>query len=801
MQELAATLKENVDFLMSRILDYAIEHDFTKYTSTLEEAWRLSIDGLNRSISYAISKYDEIPELTPDEDYTGDPLAEFGMHEAKMHRNRGIPLSMFLGLYKYYKQTYRDLIDDVFAEDDKLENYLLFIERCFDRIEIAYVAEWSGLDHNKQLLELQDSSRRLINEKNAYLTVFESFHDPVILLNENAEIENMNFAGSKLLYLKEKPGNIYYSNHSDIADGVKKKNIFDVVPEFNGAVLFDRNSEKQEFKSIEIVRNGKKSYYNILCSTMLDFSKKFSGYLIICRDVTPDLISNKALKESERRFRTLVGNIPGAVFRSMLVKGSLRTVFISEGIYDINGHRARDIMMGNVNFERESIFKEDLQQYQSTLIEMLETGQSYNLEYRIKTKSDETKWIMERGSGHQLVNGDWIIDGVIFDITEQKEREKEINYFFDHSMDMLCIAGFDGFFKKLSPAWEKKLGWSMDELLSSSFYDFVTDEYKSVTKTLIDSISIGTTIQDFENQFICKDGTKKWLAWSASSSIEEKRIYAVARDISERKKLELELLTINNELELRVEERTLEIESMNKKLEHALEKEHDLAKMQSQFINMISHEYRTPLTSLTISSELLKKCIETDDFEKMNKISSMMNSSISALNILVSNVLDFSRVSNNTVELSINRFEIKKLVRDTISEIEVMFDLQNIIMLQECDFTQEVLSDAKLVRLIISELLLNAVKYSDYNKEVVVNLEIKESRINIIIDDLGVGIRAEDKGMLFSPFYKGRESIGIRQGSGLGLSTALKYANLLKGDIYYENREPQGSRFVLELPV
>jgi PAS domain S-box-containing protein len=799
MHKLKNALNENVDLLMKGILDYALKYDFTKYTSTLEEAWRMSIVGLNESISLAIEQYSGIPELTPDENYTEDPLAKFGIFEAKMHRNRGIPLSMFLSLYKYYKQAYIDFIKDKLSEDGLLDKYLLFVERCFDRIEIAYVTEWSGLEHNTQLLELQGNTRRLNNEKNAYLTVFESYHDPVILINENEEVENMNLSASKLFNISDKPGNLYYSDKHEHSKKIKKRKIFDVVPELLQQVDFQVKFDKNEYKSININRLSRIKYYNILVSSVLDVSKKFSGYIIIFHDITVDIDSNKALKESEHRFRTLVDNIPGTVYRSMLNGHKWETEFISEGIYELSGYKASEILSGKVQFERDTIHKDDLKLFHDNIYEALDIDKPYNLEYRIINKEGQLKWLFERGVGKKLINGSWLVDGVIFDISEQKEREEEINYFFQNSMDMLCIAGFDGYFKKLSPAWNKTLGWKDEELLKNLFMDFIHPEDRKTTLTVLGALFVGTTITEFENKYRCKDGSYKWLAWSANPSVEKKIIYAVARDITIRKRLELDLLAFNDELESRVEERTEELESAYSKLEAALEKEHDLAEQQSQFINMISHEYRTPLSVLSMSTELIQKSIEKREYEKMDRIYSMMNSSIRTLNNLVGDVLDFSRASHENIGLVVSYFSINQLIKNSIEEITVLLNLDQLIIFDD-EIDYQILSDEKIVRLIFSELLLNAVKYSDYCKEVVVRINAEVDCLQIQIDDQGVGVQPEDQEKLFEPFFKGKLSIGIREGTGLGLSTAQRYAGLLKGEIKYQGKPKIGSIFTFKLP-
>jgi PAS domain S-box-containing protein len=113
--------------------------------------------------------------------------------------------------------------------------------------------------------------------------------------------------------------------------------------------------------------------------------------------------------------------------------------------------------------------------------------------------------------------------------------------FFTHSLDLLCIAGVDGYFKRLNPVWEKTLGFSRKELLASPYLEFVHPDDRAVTVAVAQKLATGSPVVIFENRYRCKDGSHKWLLWNALPVVRQGLIYATARDITDRKQTETAL--------------------------------------------------------------------------------------------------------------------------------------------------------------------------------------------------------------------------------------------------------------------
>jgi len=133
------------------------------------------------------------------------------------------------------------------------------------------------------------------------------------------------------------------------------------------------------------------------------------------------------------------------------------------------------------------------------------------------------------------------VEGIARDITERKHLEQEHERLFHYSLDLLCIAGFDGYFKHINPAWERTLGWSTAEFTSKPYIDFVHPDDREATINATGVLVDGHFVFMFENRYQCKDGSYKWMSWNAHSVPDDGLIYAVARDITERKQAEAAL--------------------------------------------------------------------------------------------------------------------------------------------------------------------------------------------------------------------------------------------------------------------
>ncbi|MGE5247376.1 MAG: PAS domain-containing protein, partial [Verrucomicrobiota bacterium] len=277
MRRLRDLIADRESWLVQRIVAYARDRGYTAYTSILEDAWRASVAGLSAPLIELLDRSVAPPELSADDDLSFDPLAAAGVLEARRHRERGVPLAMFLGLMKYCRQGYVDLVREAGFPREEEEAYRRIVERFFDRVEVAVVTEWERTSAEARVAELAAANRVLVNERNRYLTLFESLPMPAFLLDAGGAVENANRAAADLIDGDAAPRGGY-----DAAEGGRPRLPFlaEEVSVFLSAGV--------PYRVIERLLKTRKGFrhYRVRMHRMLDASGNSAGAVVTFSDVT-----------------------------------------------------------------------------------------------------------------------------------------------------------------------------------------------------------------------------------------------------------------------------------------------------------------------------------------------------------------------------------------------------------------------------------------------------------------------------------------------------------------------------------
>jgi PAS domain S-box-containing protein len=288
-----------------------------------------------------------------------------------------------------------------------------------------------------------------------------------------------------------------------------------------------------------------------IISTKQSVFKRADGSKVIVgtiRDFTEYRRQQKALEQSEARFQKLVANLPGAIYQlRMSATGEISCPYVSSGSRQLYELEAEAIEQ-NAKLMFSGINADDLLDLEASIAISAATLEPWQQQWRQTLPSGKVKWLQGAARPERLNNesksgseGDILWDGLVMDITELKQAQTERDRFFTISLDLLCIVGFDGYFRRLNPAWSNVLGYSIAELFAKPMLEFVHPDDRQATAAEGEKLIAGTSSISFENRYICKDGSYKCLLWTASPFSEEGLIYSVGHDITSRKQAESKL--------------------------------------------------------------------------------------------------------------------------------------------------------------------------------------------------------------------------------------------------------------------
>lgn len=362
---------------------------------------------------------------------------------------------------------------------------------------------------------------------------------------------------------------------------------------------------------------------------------------------------------------------------------------------------------------------------------------------------------------------------------KRQKAEEEINRFFDVSPDVLCIAGVDGFFKRVNPSFCHMLGYDKQLLLSRPILSFVHPDDQHITESRLEENVHGKPTVYFENRYLTSTGAIVWFAWTSVTIIDEGLIFAVAKDITSRKESENELSRLNQTLEAKASE----LEGTNKELE--------------QFAYVASHDLQEPLRMVSSFLGLLEKKYEDKLDEQGKTFIHMAVDGATRMRQIILDLLEFSRVGR--LDAQRERINVTLLLQT------VTMQSQRIIEEVHAEVTvgdmPEVVANRTLLQQVFQNLLGNAIKYA--TPGIAPRIEISSKPIDqgwqFSVADNGIGIAPEYREKIFIIFQR-LHTHSEHPGSGIGLAICKKIVEFHGGRIWVESNGSRGSTFHFTLP-
>lgn len=409
---------------------------------------------------------------------------------------------------------------------------------------------------------------------------------------------------------------------------------------------------------------------------------------------------------------------------------------------------------------------------------------------------------------------------------------------FESSGEGIMLFNGSGEVVMVNPRAREMFGYKDGELLGEKVEKFVPLEAKKRHKNYRDEylrkpeprrMGIGRDLEGLK-----KDGSTFPLEISLSymQHNKERLVVAFITDISIRKENEKKLeeqreklKEYTSELEQKVKARTSELEHMNLGLQSqiqerklaeealkqsledlkeaeqeilkSLEKEKELGELKSRFVSMASHEFRTPLTTVLSSANLIAKYTESDQQGAREKHIERIRKSVQNLTNILNDFLSIEKLESGAQKVEMIDVNLNELITEVAEEMQ-----QNLKKGQKISIegsTPSIKTDAHILKNALINLISNASKYSSEDKEIQIKVD-QDSLLNIHVIDAGIGIPEDEQQNLFSRFFRAGNATNI-QGTGLGLNIVKKYVYLINGKISFSSKEGKGSTFTISLPI
>ena len=376
-------------------------------------------------------------------------------------------------------------------------------------------------------------------------------------------------------------------------------------------------------------------------------------------------------------------------------------------------------------------------------------------------------------------------------------------------------------------AAEQIFGYEKEELVNQHLNILVPLKYQYSHKTHFSNFLKNKTIQNINFELnlygIAKNNKKFPLEISLNPFEIDKKLFVIALiiDITNRKEADKKIKNLNTKLEKTVKEKTAELKNTIKqlkevninlkreikkriegeaKIKEALQKEQELNSLKTKFLSLVSHEFKTPLSGILTSSMLLDKYKLSNQQDKRDKHIETITQKVHYLNNILNDFLSIESIEASNVNYKFTTFNLSKIVNEVVYNANMLLKNGQKINISTDTNDYVLHQDEKILELILSYLLYNAIKYSLENTTI--DLEIyqdTESTIFKFIDE-GIGIPEKDQKFIFNRYFRAENVLHI-QGTGIGLNIVKSHLENLGGSITFESIEHKGSIFIIKLPL
>ncbi len=345
----------------------------------------------------------------------------------------------------------------------------------------------------------------------------------------------------------------------------------------------------------------------------------------------------------------------------------------------------------------------------------------------------------------------------------------KFEHFFELSPDLLCIAGYDGYFRRINPAVSKLLGYTNEELLSQPISTFVYDDDKIITKASREVVLNSVPLLNFENRYQTKDGEIVWLSWTSMPAPKDQLVYAIAKNITAKKRLEEER---NQHL--------ANLTNINKELKH--------------LSYTTSHDLRSPVNNLISLFSLLDVTKISDP--EIREYIEVLKTTTDSLSEVLNNSVDIL-IQKDRLPVDTELISISHSLKSVVISINSIIDVSRVQLTTDFSAFDEIRFNRAYLDSIFLNLITNSVKYARPGLTPVITIATANTAgiKQLIISDNGMGFDMEKvKDKIFGlnqKFHSHNDSKGI------GLYLVYNHVTNLNGTIDVVSKINEGTSFVI----
>lgn len=655
--------------------------------------------------------------------------------------------------------------DFSFFKNNTKTSHTFFKEVTITSIDWRFYGEFLKMEDNILLiLNYRLAKLNCIKKALQLSSILDSSEDSIIAINLDGKIITWNKASERIYGYTEKE--VLGKNLSILEIGNSDKAI---------SKLLNSIQSGKEVKNFEVkIRN--KHNTEIFLSVNISPIKNHIGDIIgacaIGRNVTENKKLNEELYNSEKEFRSIYEQSPIGI---ELFDANGQAIDANKSFFDM--FKINDIKdFKNDNFF-ESPFIADESKYKIKNKKISRTTYKYNLKDRTNSKTNKSGIYYFDMLTTPILNEQGDLTAILIqvqDITKVKSVEKKVRNFTSLSNDIFSIVDFEGNFLEVTQGLQKTLGWRKSEFIHKNLKDFAhKDDINNSIDAIINVLKTGRYV--FKSRYICKDGNYKWIEWNSFVIEEDKLIYSIGRDVTERVKTEEELRTAKIVAE----------EANNAK---------------SNFLANMSHEIRTPINGIMGMTDL---ALMTNLTDEQKEYLNMVKASSTHLLDLINDILDIAKIESGKFKLELESFNLEEKINKLVKNFSVLAYKKFIEVLYFVDPSLtdiDIVGDPLRLSQILMNLMNNALKFTEKGNIIVCAKKVAgppgKVKVQFSVSDTGIGIPEDKMNKLFKTFSQVDDSYTKKYGgTGLGLAISQNLVHMMNGDIWVTSRKENGSCF------